>query len=450
MFKSLRLENFKCYKGPTGDIPLRPLTLIIGPNNAGKSTLIQAILLFKQTLYDKSNSALVTTGPLVDLGGFYDILYGGHAATSHTFSIGLTRDEPDEISIRRNTSSEEKTAVLANNVDVTFGFNSHTQEINVCACTLKREEEIIIASHKHNKEWEAKGIAKAAHDKLVLEYRHFFPMLVPKALKEGRKLDMRGLRGAQVIASQLGAHSWVWEILLRALYHVSPVRARLPWSIRIGQGIFEIGSAGENLLQILAKKDAVPGKNTNLLGLVDNWISKRFEMLSKLRMKSSDKAGMEQSLIGDEIKGTKGINLAAMGEGMAQVLPIIAQTEGTNKRECLLIEQPELHLHPRAQADLADLFMENAVQHRQFIIETHSEHLLLRIRRRIAEKKYKHITPENVAILCVEKKGGYSKVSELKLNGQGHFENWPKGFFDEAYQEAMAMAIAAGKQKKDA
>ncbi|HEV3439624.1 MAG TPA: AAA family ATPase, partial [Gemmata sp.] len=80
MFKSIRLRNFKGYKD-SREIPLGPLTVLIGKNNAGKSTIIHALLLLKQTLDDASNAALVTSGPLVELNGFYDILHRKQSAS---------------------------------------------------------------------------------------------------------------------------------------------------------------------------------------------------------------------------------------------------------------------------------------------------------------------------------------------------------------------------------
>ncbi|MBI1832856.1 MAG: DUF3696 domain-containing protein, partial [Planctomycetes bacterium] len=149
-------------------------------------------------------------------------------------------------------------------------------------------------------------------------------------------------------------------------------------------------------------------------------------------------------LLGDEWRGPANINIAGMGEGVSQILPIIACTLFGARDDCLLVEQPEIHLHPALQAELGDLFIDVSQNgHRQILVETHSEHLVLRIRRRIAEGK---LSPDQVAILFVEKQGGESTVRRLDLNCRGHFSDWPKGFFDEAYQEAMALAEAASKK----
>jgi predicted ATPase len=102
-------------------------------------------------------------------------------------------------------------------------------------------------------------------------------------------------------------------------------------------------------------------------------------------------------------------------------------------------------LHPAAQTALADLFIEQSKRGAQYLIETHSEHLLLRIRRRVAEGRIK---AEDVRIFAVEKWSGQTKVSRLMLGTNGHFINWPKGFFDEGYEEAMALAKASARSKK--
>lgn len=440
VFKSLRLANFKCYKGPTGDIPLKPLTLIIGPNNAGKSTILHALLLLKQTLADRSrHAALVTAGQWVDMGGFEDILHGGCNAQNRNFTIGVTRDEPDSV---RLPHKQDDSAVLANAVDATFAFDKKRGEIVIQDVELRRDSKSVIRVQRRGKEWAAASISDRAKQRLSLSFQHFLPKLSPRP---GAKPDMRVLRKAQELAMLLDFQTWVWENLFSGgLRHVAPVRGQIPWYSRAGRrATSDIGAGGENLLHLLAREDNPPGRKKPLLALVDDWVRK-FRMLDRLQLESLDGAGMVRSLVGDDIGGCTDINVAAMGEGVAQMLPIVALSLLSRQGECLLIEQPELHLHPSAQADLADLFIENARVRRQFIIETHSEHLLLRVRRRVAEQK---ISADDVAILYVEKHGRTATIRLLELNGRGHFEDWPKGFFDEAYQEAMKLAMASAPKR---
>jgi predicted ATPase len=148
---------------------------------------------------------------------------------------------------------------------------------------------------------------------------------------------------------------------------------------------------------------------------------------------------MVRALVGIDRGTRREVNLAAMGSGVSQIVPVVVQTVLTPSGGCLVVEQPEIHLHPAAQATLADLFVENLTHGRQYIIETHSEHLLLRLRRRIADRSVK---PESVRVLAVERKDGWTVINQLELSQNGHFKEWPAGFFDEGYQEALALAQA--------
>jgi predicted ATPase len=114
----------------------------------------------------------------------------------------------------------------------------------------------------------------------------------------------------------------------------------------------------------------------------------------------------------------------------------------------LLIEQPEIHLHPKAQATLGDLLMEVVkAGDRQVIVETHSEHLLARIQRRIAEQKFSH---EQVAIYYFEPTPSGTKIHRLELDEYGQLvEPIPEGFFEEGLEEALAHMKAVGERKAE-
>ena len=139
-----------------------------------------------------------------------------------------------------------------------------------------------------------------------------------------------------------------------------------------------------------------------------------------------------------------------VGIGVSQVLPVLVQAM-TCQGALLAIEQPEIHLHPALQAELADVFIEHAVFDESedppcsFLLETHSEHLLLRILRRIRETTEgtlpddkSPIRPEHVAVLYVEPGNDGSRVIEIPITEDGEFSRpWPKGFFAERLREMM-------------
>jgi hypothetical protein len=133
-----------------------------------------------------------------------------------------------------------------------------------------------------------------------------------------------------------------------------------------------------------------------------------------------------------------------IGFGVSQVLPVLVNAAAMRER-LIAIEQPELHLHPAQQAELGDVFIESALGERKntFLLETHSEHLILRIMRRIRETHEGRlpngatpVTPKDVSVLFVEPDGTGRSVREMPLNERGELvKAWPGGFFEEAFNE---------------
>lgn len=126
-----------------------------------------------------------------------------------------------------------------------------------------------------------------------------------------------------------------------------------------------------------------------------------------------------------------------VGIGISQVLPVLV-TAYASKNRLIAMEQPEIHLHPALQAELGDVFIEAAFGDRKntFILETHSEHLILRLMRRIREGKVK---PEDIGVVYVEPSPSGSKFTELQLDEDGDFiDEWPGGFFEESFREKFS------------
>lgn len=151
------------------------------------------------------------------------------------------------------------------------------------------------------------------------------------------------------------------------------------------------------------------------------------------------------------------VNLADAGFGLSQTLPIIVECVsmqmgddssqasprltpyrlGRHAEEAPLglIEQPEIHLNPRIEASLGDFFIEVMKSDVNLMIETHSEHLLNRLQRRIADGSIDD--PNNIVIYFISKEEGVSEINEIQISSSGSFSEWPDGFFQEDFEDAI-------------
>jgi len=142
----------------------------------------------------------------------------------------------------------------------------------------------------------------------------------------------------------------------------------------------------------------------------------------------------------------KELSMTAVGVGISQVLPVLVMGLAADQGSVLLLEQPELHLHPAVQQRLGDFLLASARNGRQIIVETHSDHLVTRLRRRIAEEADDRLVDE-AGIVFARRTDGRADFTRLETNRYGGIEEWPAGFFDDGTRDAQAL-IKAGLSKK--
>lgn len=159
----------------------------------------------------------------------------------------------------------------------------------------------------------------------------------------------------------------------------------------------------------------------------------------------------DKGKLGHELKVSTGLDgrlrdLTHVGVGVSQVVPIVVLSLIADAGSTLIFEQPELHLHPRVQTRLADFFLSMTQLGKQCIVETHSEHLVNRLRHRAAAADGDAVA-EKVIVYFVEAIEGKSVYRRLGINRFGAVSEWPKGFFDES-EELSAEILKASLEKK--
>ncbi|WP_457029467.1 AAA family ATPase [Kitasatospora sp. P5_F3] len=148
-----------------------------------------------------------------------------------------------------------------------------------------------------------------------------------------------------------------------------------------------------------------------------------------------------------EGRSTTEVNLAHCGIGLSQLLPMLVQGAITPVGGTLISQQPEIHLNPAQQCQVSDFLIETAVHGKRVIVETHSEHVLLRIRRRIAEGR---IDSGDVAVYFLDKEEGRTVIERIPMGGMAEVEPsaWPVGFFEEQLEDSFALAVAQSRKKR--
>jgi len=444
LFESIRVRNFRSVED-SRTLRLADLNLVVGPNNSGKSScLIYPLLMIKQTLEDPGDdNCLVTSGPQVDLGGYLNLIHRGdpkaHLAVEFVIKPEALPRPRFAIEFRNGHGLSLEPPPFVR-FSASFYFDASENRVGIEHFELRtRSGRIVFEGIRKGNTWEIAGLPEKMAGYVAPRFRHFLPYPGPC----GEPPKERALV-AEILARSQAWFARVSDVARAAkrIRYVTPIREVIPRHGLIGKmPSSELGPKGANLMRVLAED--VRAQSGELLRALNHWLSRRLGLMGNVKLRFVDKAKTIVSLVADA-QDDEGhwINLADMGCGVSQLVPVIVQTVLLPENGCLLIEQPEIHLHPAAQAGLADLFVEMLGAEkgrRQFIVETHSEHLVLRVRRRIAEGK---LDASRVKIFFVQMKAGRTWVRQLRLDRSGHFPRWPRGFFEEGYREAEALATA--------
>ncbi|WP_162272504.1 AAA family ATPase [Candidatus Thiodiazotropha endoloripes] len=233
---------------------------------------------------------------------------------------------------------------------------------------------------------------------------------------------------------------------LRRISYLGPIR-QIPkrdygWS---GNMPINLGDCGERMADALIASKYLgnnPGVNGDLLQDVSEWL-KRMELADRVKVKRLGNSARHEIML--ESDGEH-INLRDVGVGVSQVLPVITAAYVAQPGTIVIVEEPESHLHPLSQALLAELFVEASIERDiQFIVETHSEHLLRRLQTLVANQD---VDPSNVDMYFVEREGVNASLNDLELDEYGRIGRWPDKFFGDTTSEIENQTRSLIERKK--
>ena len=451
MLTNIRLRNFKAFKD-TGDIPIAPLTVLTGPNSSGKSAIIRAMMALRQTVEGRDqNTAFVPTGPYVDLGTFEDFVFKRDKKSSVGVDViaKLSSAYDTLFGIEMQSGQEQRT--LSMSLEVAYMesldriYLKHSRvdldqvDIQVHKSSMggKRLGRLYRTNVK-NGEAEVANLANSSTAKFHVAPPFQIRDVSLIAGEEGNRgpsqLLRRRMFGTQM--AKLAEESISQEFA--GLRYIGPLREQpRRMYLSTGETPREVGVAGELGPAVLwSTSEAKQFDSKNL----SEWCS-RMGLALEIKL-ARVPGGYFRILIVDLHTGVV-VNLPDVGVGTSQLLPILIQGLIAPAGATFLLEQPEIHLHPKAQADLADFLIEVTRRDVGVIVETHSEHLINRLQRRIAEEV---LDPKSVALYYVKPSAEGSTLKPVQINEYGQIPTAPEGFFEEGFEETFAMLSAVGKR----
>lgn len=375
MITELELRYFKCFEHLR--LPLAPLNLLTGLNASGKSSALQALVLLHQTMLEHEwATRLALNGESLRLGAMPDVV--------------------DEINGR-----------------------------NAFQISLHEESDVYLWDFTGEREDMSMEVRRIAINDSVIDAPNLLRFLLPPDDMGGVPAIAQRLRNLTYITAERLAPQNAYD--LEDPHVVNAVGPRGEHAVSV-----LYSGRGEQVLGALTR----PGAPPVLLHQVTQWMRTLFPGfeidLQQVPRSFSVALGLRTSNTSEFHRPVH------TGFGLTQSLPIVVAALSAAPEDLLLVENPEVHLHPAGQVQMGKLLAEVARAGIQVIIETHSDHILNGVRRAVKEQR---LTPEQVAIHFFRPRFAQeAQVLSPAVDESGHIDEWPEGFFDQIDKDANYFA----------
>ena len=427
MISQLHLQNFKSWRD-TGPMRFAPLTGFFGTNSSGKTSILQFLVMMKQTAESNDQARVLHTGDknsYIDLGTFYDLIHNHQVPGQLEFVIDWELNLP----------TRKVVFEAINDLNQPLKLEIIIQKLRFEATIQGDENKVQVEHFVYHFEEYSLGMRRKSDEEgydLVIEN-------IPPSTIVPHSTPLTNPIKSYDFPSPIGDRFFflggAFERLMKDISYLGPLReypSRIyPWS---GERPQDVGTRGEWAIPaLLASPPEVKqqvARWLKTLGLIHSFDlrpiaenRREYETVVKLSPQSAE------------------VPITDVGFGISQILPVLVLCYYVPEKSIIILEQPEIHLHPAVQANLADVFVE-VIKTRgvQIILESHSEHLLRRLQRRIAEEQ---LQPEETALYFTSINEGVSNLAELDIDTFGNIRNWPENFFGDELGDLEAMTEAA-------
>ncbi len=449
MITELRAQNFKSWQD-TGPLQFAPLTGLFGANSSGKTSILQVLLMLMQTVESPDRNRVLHFGDdrsLVDFGTFHDLLY------THKTDLTLQLDVSWKLSKPLPFS---RTSLLPIN-DLTFHTEIHEKNDRPLAeCfryTTDKNEFVGMKRSEKNKK-SGRNQYELIHGGFQATRNPGRPWSLPPPVKCYGFPDE--VSGYYQNLGFLSDFVLAFENLCSDITYLGPLREyprrSYIWS---GERPQDVGLSGEEAIPALLAARAEGLTSPRLVNVkrshkpiehrILEWLQK-MELIHSFSLEPIAENRKDYEFRVKKSPNSSEVLITDVGFGVSQLLPVLVLCYYVPENSTIILEQPEIHLHPKVQSDLADVLID-VVKNRnvQIILESHSEHLLLRLMRRIAEED---ISADQTALYFCQINDGTSEIERLNMDGYGNISNWPQDFFGDSTGELVEKTKAEMQRRK--
>lgn len=481
------------FKGITRveDFRLEQISVLAGTNSGGKSSLVQLLMLLKQSLEARSPEApLKLNKPYVSLGRFENLPRRGPGIKSFRATVVLEKEDLDPrltdlLSGKRKVPGFRTDTLLheVSEIRVSAEFKKPTNKVVVSSFELsvvgERTSTLQITRKSHGKSHSI----KVSPDQLFIRRIQYRPSGIVAEATPTSKSQIRTTFDGKVGYSAFFPVELDIEPSDTEYFAFSPILAQIRSSLHaaferisyIGplreeprefyyhddDLIEHIGNKGENAAFLLSKHadDEVgytrflsssqgtssEARRGTLRQAVNYWLCEVFDLARELKV---DRAKTNRYLHSVTLRNRDGgtVPITHVGFGVSQIFPILVEgLRASPGKRLIILEQPEIHLHPRVQSWLFDFI--RTVPNASFLIETHSDHFINRLRRRVAEDETDTLVAA-INLTFVSSSPNGTIYERLGLAASGSLTKWPQGFFDQYENDVRAIVKAQAARRR--
>ena len=477
MFTQLTLRNFKAWRERI-EIPLAPVTVLLGTNSSGKSSLLQALLLMKQTALSPDRSIHLNFGgedanDYFNFGDFEDVLTRGVKPRHFEIGFSLTSNSWRDISgvyKRVNGEFNASYGITSHGVVVIQelklgGANYYGRNANIFELAGVSEDTPIHTIHLPISDleaevpvWEPSPENSNIFKVLRREKGAYSIYVDDESQSRGKSEEYspersiafppRAIYLLDRDAALAEDISFAIRRELTSIAYLGPLRRKperdYVWN-KTKPG--ELGTDGAGFVNALFDSTFYRSKNGDPVEIVEevsSWLA-RMGVAERLEARQVGRSSRYEIVVH---KDGVVANLRDVGIGISQVLPVLTLAFFAQEGSTILMEEPEIHLHPLAQSVLAELFVEVSRKRRvQFIVETHSEHLFRRLQTLVAKEE---LSLDDCRMYFVERQGADAVLKNLEPDEYGRVTRWPDKFFGDTLGETREQArLMFERQKRE-